>query len=146
MALGADICNAARAMMFALGCIQALKCNTNHCPTGVATQDPKLIAGLHVPSKAERVYSYQKKTVETALEIIGSIGLDHPIDLQRSHIMKRIDQHVVMSYAELYPEVDVGCLISGTGPAYLSDIWTRGGALLQRTEADKAAGLKPHFH
>eukprot|EP01043_Picozoa_sp_COSAG02_P083544 COSAG02_NODE_21538_length_784_cov_1.052555_1_plen_61_part_10 len=47
LALGADVCNAARAMMFALGCIQALKCNTNKCPTGVATQDRDLMSGLN---------------------------------------------------------------------------------------------------
>jgi len=107
LAMGADLCNAARAMMFALGCIQSLKCNTNKCPTGVATQDPKLIAGLHVPSKTERVYNYHRKTVESAMELIGSIGLDHPIDLERHHINKRIDQHIVMNYQELYPEIPV---------------------------------------
>ena len=54
MALGADVCNSARAMMFALGCIQALKCNTNKCPTGITTQDPTLMAGLRVPYKSDR--------------------------------------------------------------------------------------------
>jgi glutamate synthase domain-containing protein 2 len=52
LALGADLCNAARAMMFALGCIQALKCNTNHCPTGIATNNPRLMAGLVPEDKA----------------------------------------------------------------------------------------------
>lgn len=59
LSLGADLCNAARAMMFALGCIQALKCNTNKCPTGVATQDPELMKGLVVEDKATRVYQYE---------------------------------------------------------------------------------------
>jgi glutamate synthase domain-containing protein 2 len=146
LALGADLCNAARAMMFALGCIQALKCNTNKCPTGVATQDPELIKGLHVPSKAQRVFSYQKKTVESAMEIIGSIGLDHPINLERSHIYKRIDEHVVMSYAELHPEVPVGSLMNGTAPEALHKTWTKGLALLEKSETDLRAGVKPHFH
>jgi hypothetical protein len=56
LALGADTCNAARAMMFALGCIQALKCNSNACPTGVTTQNPELTAGLVPEDKALRVY------------------------------------------------------------------------------------------
>ncbi len=55
MAIGADLCNSARAMMFALGCIQALKCNTNHCPVVVTTQNPDLYRGRDVPSKAQRV-------------------------------------------------------------------------------------------
>ena len=67
LALGADLCNAARAMMFALGCIQALKCNTNKCPTGIATQDKNLMSGLDVTSKTKRVQNYQNKTVEYAM-------------------------------------------------------------------------------
>ena len=51
MALGADTCNSARAMMMALGCIQALECNKNTCPTGVATQDPYFMKGLVVEDK-----------------------------------------------------------------------------------------------
>jgi glutamate synthase domain-containing protein 2 len=46
LSIGADVCNSARGMMFALGCIQALECHTNTCPTGVATQDPDLVKGL----------------------------------------------------------------------------------------------------
>src|SRR6185503_9462849 len=55
IALGADMCNAARAMMISLGCIQALECNSNTCPTGVATQDPKLFKGLNIADKRVRV-------------------------------------------------------------------------------------------
>ena len=57
--------------MFALGCIQALKCNTNKCPTGIATQEPRLMAGLDVQDKAHRVANFQQKTVASALEIAG---------------------------------------------------------------------------
>ena len=55
IALGADACYSARGMMLAMGCIQSLLCNTNKCPTGVATQDPELIAGLVVEDKKFRV-------------------------------------------------------------------------------------------
>ena len=64
MALGADTCNSARAMMMALGCIQALECNKNTCPTGVATQDPYFMNGLVIEDKKVRVANYQKNTVE----------------------------------------------------------------------------------
>src|SRR5262249_50527223 len=63
-ALGADTVNSARAMMLALGCIQARQCNSNHCPVGVATQDPKLVVGLDPTDKATRVFRFQRETVK----------------------------------------------------------------------------------
>ena len=67
-ALGADICYSARAMMMAVGCIQALECNKNTCPTGVATQDEELVKGLVVGDKSRRVASYQKETIKAFVE------------------------------------------------------------------------------
>ena len=72
LALGADATNCARGMMFALGCIQALKCNTNKCPTGIATQDAALSSSLHVPTKEVRVANFHRATVHAAREIIGA--------------------------------------------------------------------------
>src|SRR5690606_30302200 len=69
IALGADLCYSARAMMMAIGCIQALECNKNTCPTGVATQDPQLTAGLVVDDKKVRVANYHKHTVESFVEL-----------------------------------------------------------------------------
>ena len=60
MALGADLCNSGRGMMFALGCIQSLRCNSNTCPTGITTQNPALTKGLVVPDKAERVFRFHR--------------------------------------------------------------------------------------
>ena len=73
---GADFTMSARAMMFAVGCIQALKCNTNHCPTGVATQDPARARALDVPDKTTRVFNFQRATVASAAQIVASMGLD----------------------------------------------------------------------
>ena len=70
LALGADLCNSARGMMFALGCIQALRCNTNACPTGVATQDEELVEGLHVKDKTKRVANFHKETVKSFFEVL----------------------------------------------------------------------------
>ena len=72
---GADFTLSARAMMFAVGCIQALKCNTNHCPTGVATQDPARTRALDVPDKTMRVFNFQRATVASAAQIVASMGL-----------------------------------------------------------------------
>ncbi len=74
ISMGADMCNNARGFMFALGCIQALRCNTNNCPTGVATQDKMLIKGLDVTDKSERVYHFHKNTLHTCNELIGAAG------------------------------------------------------------------------
>jgi len=74
VAMGADMCNNARGFMFSLGCIQALRCNSNNCPTGVATQDKMLIKGLDVTDKAERVYHFHKNTLHTCNELIAAAG------------------------------------------------------------------------
>ena len=111
IALGADVCNSARAMMLSVGCIQALLCNTNTCPVGVATQNKSLMKGLNVDDKAERVKNYQYETVHSFLELLAAAGLNSPEELTRSHINKRVGLNNVMKFSELYPEVEVGHLL-----------------------------------
>ncbi|TRX03363.1 FMN-binding glutamate synthase family protein [Flavobacterium gawalongense] len=74
VALGADMCNCARGFMFSLGCIQALRCNTNECPTGVATQNKMLMKGLVVTDKSERVFYFHKNTLHAANELLAAAG------------------------------------------------------------------------
>ncbi|WP_035670886.1 FMN-binding glutamate synthase family protein [Flavobacterium sp. 83] len=74
VALGADMCNSARGFMFSLGCIQALRCNNNTCPTGVAAQDKMLIKGLVVTDKSERVFHFHKNTLHAANELLAAAG------------------------------------------------------------------------
>lgn len=81
LALGADLCNSARAFMLSLGCIQALRCNTNKCPTGVTTQNPRLFKGLEVNEKNKRVANFQKNTVHAALEMMAASGVSRVEDL-----------------------------------------------------------------
>lgn len=111
LALGADMCNSARGMMFALGCIQALKCNQNTCPTGVATQDKNLMKGLVVEDKKIRVANFHKKTVGTAVEMLGAAGLSHTNRINRSHIHRRISFNLVQNYLDIYPYIPAGCLL-----------------------------------
>lgn len=106
LALGADVCNSARAMMLALGCIQALQCNKNTCPTGVATQDPYLIKGLDVDDKAERVYNYQRKTLNSLIEIAAAAGYNSPHEMTRECINRRVSPHQVMTFEEIYPSIN----------------------------------------
>jgi glutamate synthase domain-containing protein 2 len=113
MALGADTCNTARAMMMALGCIQALECNKNTCPTGVATQDPYYMNGLVVEDKKGRVANYHKNTVEGFVELIGAAGIDHPDKINRTHVYRRVFMNMVKTYEEIYPTIPEGCLLVG---------------------------------
>lgn len=123
LALGADLTNGARSMMFAVGCIQALKCNTNHCPVGVTTQDPVLVSGLVVEDKMRRVTSFHRKTVESVYELLGAAGIGDPGHLRPHHILRRCDDGVVMSYEELYPTPAAGSLLEGNGPEHLQKVW-----------------------
>ncbi|MFN3454464.1 MAG: FMN-binding glutamate synthase family protein [Pseudobdellovibrio sp.] len=104
LCLGADATYAARSMMLALGCIQALRCNNNKCPAGVATQNPILYKGLHVPTKRTRVKNFHHETLEALAHIIGAMGLKSADDLKRHHLYKRIDQDRIKNYEEIYSE------------------------------------------
>ena len=86
-AVGADFVNSARGFMFALGCIQALKCNKNTCPTGITTHDKRLQRGLDPESKAVRVMNYCKTMRKEVGTIAHSCGVDHPRELTRDHVM-----------------------------------------------------------
>lgn len=113
MALGADFCNSARAMMLALGCIQALECNKNTCPTGVATQDPYFMKGLDVNDKAVRVTNYHHNTVASFVELLSCSGLDKAEKINRSHVYRRVFMNMVKTYEEIYPPLPDGCLLDG---------------------------------
>lgn len=116
IALGADICNSARAMMMALGCIQALECNKNTCPTGVATQNPQLTKGLVVDDKKVRVANYHKHTIESFVELIAAAGIDNPRKLNRHQIYRRVFMNEVKTLEEIYPSVPTGAMLNGGIP------------------------------
>lgn len=104
MVLGADMCNSARAMMVAVGCIQALECNTNTCPTGVATQDKSLMAGLNVEDKSTRVFQFHKKTVHAFIEVIAAAGVKSGNELSKSQFYRRVNFQEVKTFEELYSD------------------------------------------
>ncbi|MFJ7209394.1 glutamate synthase-related protein [Streptomyces sp. NPDC098789] len=118
---GADYTNAARAMMFALGCIQAQRCHANTCPVGVATQDRRRARALVVGDKAERVRRYQRSTVESALPIMASMGVEGPGDLRPHMLLHRVDPHTVRSYAELHAWLLPGQLLASPPQEWAGD-------------------------
>ncbi len=114
IALGADGCNSGRAMMLSIGCIQALQCNVNTCPSGVATQNKSLVKGLVVADKAPRAKRYHEATIHSFLELISAAGLDSHEDLRREHISKRVGMYNVQTYDEIYPYMQEGSLLDIT--------------------------------
>ena len=111
MALGADWCNAGRGFMMALGCIQAQSCHTGKCPTGVTTQDPQRQQALVVPDKAERVRSFHRSTLHALQELVQAAGLQHPSELNASHIVRRVTATEVRLLSNLIMRMAPGALL-----------------------------------
>jgi len=111
IALGADTVNSARGMMFALGCIQSRHCNTDQCPTGIATQNPKRYQALDVTDKGERVAKYHRSMVHHLVELLEVAGLESLEDVKPWHINRRINASDVKNYSEIYEALDKGCLL-----------------------------------
>ena len=132
MAQGADYTNAARAMMMAVGCIQAQKCHTNTCPVGVATQDPKRSRALVVEDKSVRVKQFQQATLAQAMQITSAMGLDTPKQLRPEHLMRRLDHTTTRSYGELYEWLAPGQLLNDP-PASWAEDWKAADAGTFRT-------------
>ncbi|MCP4185991.1 MAG: FMN-binding glutamate synthase family protein [Gammaproteobacteria bacterium] len=124
LALGADTVNVARAMMFALGCIQSRHCNRDTCPTGVATQNPARYQALDVDLKATRVANYHAAMIENLMELTAAAGLKGLEELQPRHIKRRVYGTDIRHYAELYPGISDGCLLTENGiPESWRDDW-----------------------
>lgn len=132
IALGADYANAARAMMMAVGCIQAQRCHTNTCPVGVATQDPRRVRALDVEDKAERVRRFQDTTVRSAQEMVASMGLEHPGDVTSAHVMIRAEHRGTVPFSHLHRQLEPGELLADP-PEGWADDW----------EAASADGFHP---
>lgn len=104
MCVGADFVSTARGPMFALGCIQALQCNKNICPTGITTHDAKLQEGLVVADKTERVAHYIKNLDKELRILANSCGARRARDLNRNHAHMVVANGRSKSLAELYAD------------------------------------------
>ena len=106
LCVGTDFISTARGPMFALGCIQALQCNKNTCPTGITTHDKDLQKGLVVKSKKVRVANYIKNLEKELRIIANSCGVKRPRDLNRSHARIAIEHGKSLTLEEIYPNQD----------------------------------------
>lgn len=104
---GADFVNTARGFMFSLGCIQAMRCHTNTCPTGITTHNKRLQRGLVVEEKYLRVANYSRNINKEIDMIAYSCGLRHARELQREHvrIVEAAGKSVALNIMYPYPEV-----------------------------------------
>ena len=106
--VGADFVATARGFMFALGCIQAMQCNRNTCPTGVTTHDPRLQKGLDPTDKSERVAAYAERIQEELGMIAHSCGVKEPRQLRRRHCRVVVDDGRAVLLSDLYPPIPSG--------------------------------------
>jgi glutamate synthase domain-containing protein 2 len=123
LALGADWCNMARGFMFALGCVQAQTCHTDHCPSGVATQNKLRQRAVVVETKAERVARFHHNTLAALGELVGAAGLAHPNELRPYHILKRLSASEVKSFADVYKFLSPRELVTGTTDPFFAHHW-----------------------
>ncbi|MBD3665105.1 FMN-binding glutamate synthase family protein [Sulfitobacter aestuariivivens] len=118
LALGADWCNSARGFMFAIGCIQAQACHTNHCPVGVATQDKTRMRALSVSHKSKRVARFHENTMEALAEMTGAAALDHPSDFLPRHLMMRQSDRSMTEGSNVYAYLPEGYLLDDNAKDY----------------------------
>jgi len=104
LCVGADFVVSARGFAFALGCIQALECHTNNCPTGITTHKPHLTKGLDPTHKSVRVANYLKSILYEIGVISHSCGVREPRELTRKHARIMTERGITISLAELYPD------------------------------------------
>lgn len=129
---GADYTNSARAMMMAIGCIQAQMCNTDKCPVGVATQNKRRARALDVGDKSLRVQRFQEATVTEATKLMAAMGVQHPSQLRPWMLRRNVSQTRTASYAELFEWLEPGQLLAEP-PQTWADDWRAASADTFRT-------------
>ena len=118
---GADFTNSARGMMMATGCIMAQQCNTGHCPSGVATQDPRRNRSVVVEDKSKKVYNYHKIGVEQATRVMASLGVSDPKDLNPTMLRRNVSPTESKNYAEIYEWLQPGQLLDDAPESWRAD-------------------------
>lgn len=145
VAIGADLVNAARTMMMAIGCVQSRHCNNNLCPTGIATQDPVRAKAVNVEQKSERVKNFHHNTVESFFELVGSMGLDDPTQLLPQMIKRRSPYGTQMSTGSLIAPLKANALVDNQVLDGPWQQWWQSSSAEQFYVFDDAILLPPEF-
>ena len=128
MALGADTCNMARPMLFAIGCVQSVRCNTNTCPTGVATTNKHRAYAIKLKQKSQQVANFHKNTVKNFRDILGAMGADHPSKLGPEMIHMRAPNAGSITCDEYFHYIEPGNLLSNDIHPKYKVSWQRANA------------------
>ncbi len=128
LALGADMCNSARGMMFAVGCIQALRCNMNTCPTGVTTQNADRYHAIVPEEKCYHVKNFHDATIRSFLDLTGAMGLTSPEELTTQLIYRRLPNETMRRFSDIYNILEPGELLSRNIHPDYADDWMNASA------------------
>ena len=120
-ALGANMVNIARGFMFSLGCIQAMKCNTNECPTGVTSNKPSRYKAIVIEEKAKHVHNFHRNTMSAFLDLIGALGFNDPQAIGARDMLYRKDIGTTVSLYEVFHFVEENSLLNEVPQYYLAD-------------------------
>lgn len=123
LAQGADWCNAARAFMFSVGCIQAQRCHLGTCPTGVTTQDPRRQRGLVPDVQGPRAARFHDETLKSLAGILSAVGVKHPSELKPHQLIHRISSEQAAPIDELTTFLPEGCLLQDPGDTLYAQWW-----------------------
>lgn len=142
LALGADACNMARPMLFALGCIQARRCHTNQCPTGIATQNKARARAVKVQDKYKRVARLHAATLDSCMQLLAAMGKSRLSELSVHDILRRDANGTSESFDQYMPDLVEGGFLHAAVPLALREAWCAADATsFQAREALSAVGM-----
>ncbi len=123
LAQGADWCNAARAFMFSIGCIQAQRCHLGTCPTGITTQDRSRQRGLVPEVQGPRAARFHAETLKSLARIVASVGFEHPRDLAPHHLIHRVGPEKALPVDEIKVFLPEGILLAAPEDTVYASWW-----------------------
>ncbi len=128
IALGADTCNLARPMLFAIGCVQSVSCNTNKCPTGIATTKKSRAYAINLKKKSQHVANFHNNTINSFLEMMGAMGIQHPDELHAHLIYIRQPDGKSTTCDDFYNFIEPGHFLSGDIHPFYNSHWQEANA------------------
>ena len=141
-ALGADMVNVAREAMMSIGCIQSQKCHTDHCPTGVATQNAWLVRGLEPVSKGERCAQYIRTFRKEMVKVTEAVGVAHPGLITADDIDIFCGDYEARSLREVYGYQPGWGTLGPDLAREITDLMAPGGSRPERRSIERGEGEK----